>query len=552
MDRLRELEESIRAAMDRYPEFRSVVRGLGLWLESIADEPVAAPGPRESGAESAFAGVFGKAEPSKAPGSTSREAAPAPVAPAEPPRPAPIFKNTTLRLGDAKVEIAAAVDINAPKEFGKPRVVEPDVAGWTASGGGAMGAPLVDLDRISARCAVKRDACRWVLKKHRAEAAGQPVENLQPERRAIVERAKANPGCWVWMLDPHFADQMPGDEVVEMFAELYANLHGSAELADRVIQGLGAPGLNDETLRAALLLLAEAQSSLRVAAEDSLYIERENDQFDAFLWLKYTTQSRRVFLDRFMRMDNPGDPRDRARLASDIDGLRRRIEQTGGVSKERSKVLSKARYAAGRAAGAAPEDRDEFWCSLRDALESATALGIAPSDRSIREILIPITASRPAWIESDSALGRALSEADRFLRSRAEFNGEDGEVSGREPTEEVRLAASLLEGKSAVIIGGIPNEPARASLQRDLHLADLRWITTREHQSTAPFEPEVARAELVIALVRFSGHAFIEDLGEMCGKYDKPFVRVPAGYNTNQVAHHVLKQASRKLSVGAF
>lgn len=543
MDGLQALEASLRAAIARYPEFRGVVRDLGIWLGSIAGSADDACG--AAGTGDPVAATKGVSEVSEsAPGAPGRPAA-------EPARPTPLTKTSTLTLGGISVPVTAVIDPTAPKEFGRPRVIEPEpiVAGFANTPGSlaALGAPPVDLDRIIARCAIKADACRWVREKRALVSQGRSEEEILPLRRAIIERAKANPGCWTWMLDPNFSDRVPGDTELAMFADLYDNMRGAGVLVERVLGA--APAVQDVFLRDALLVLAEAQSSLRVAVEEVLLIERENDQVDCFAWLKFTTQTHRVFLDRFMRWDDPGNPAERSRVAANIARMTEAFERAASAGRERNKLFNKVRYEAKRAGSVEPDERGEYWDKLAQAVAGILSAGVPASDAELREALLPARPYRPEGLDPSSGLARAFAEMDRVISARGERDEDDDSppAGGREATAEVVKAASLLEGKRAVIIGGIRNEQARESLERDLRLRELRWVTTNEHQSTAPFEPEVARSDLAIVLVRFSGHAFVEDVRGMCDRYGKPYVRVPGGYGTNQIAHHVLKQASRKL-----
>ena len=48
---------------------------------------------------------------------------------------------------------------------------------------------------------------------------------------------------------------------------------------------------------------------------------------------------------------------------------------------------------------------------------------------------------------------------------------------------------------------------------------------------------------LVVLAIRWSSHSF-GDVKGYCDQYGKPLVRLPAGYNPNQVAVQVLSQAS--------
>jgi hypothetical protein len=86
-------------------------------------------------------------------------------------------------------------------------------------------------------------------------------------------------------------------------------------------------------------------------------------------------------------------------------------------------------------------------------------------------------------------------------------------------------------------------------LRRALGLKDLVWIETKEHQAIDAFEPLIARADvaLVLLAIRWSSHAF-GDVKQICDLHAKLLVRLPGGYNPNQVAAQVLSQSSAQLS----
>lgn len=528
MTPLEELERSLRAACARSPEIASVVSNLGKWLQSIVDSAGTAT-PFLKPADEAIAG--GGAPPVPAPVLAPVPVPAATLAPAPPPLPT---KKTTMTIGGQQVEVEVTYDITAPKEFGRPLVVEQPTR------------PLFtgpDLKVVADRCRLKAEACRWAVRRRALKAANADhMSEVAPTDRAVVERAKALPSCWVWMVDPNFAGRMPDDETLGLLAALYENLASAAETAARV-------DADDERrprfIERALLLLAEAQSALRVASEERLFIEREQDQFDSYDWLRDYSQTHRHFIGRFMRLNDGADPAAHARVSGDLAALAKEFDATRSAAKERTKLLNKVKYEVKRLAEAEPgEESLERSRSLDAAVATLLSAGVQPSDAELREVIMPAEERLPDEFDASDPLRRVLAEVQRFVASRDQ--GREPPPA-RAPTVEVLQAAKLLEGRRVFLVGGQKNEMARRALERDLLIGELRWMTTNEHQSTAPFEPEVARADVVIVLIRFSGHAFVDDLAEMCDRYDKAYVRVPAGYSTAQVAHHVLKQASRKL-----
>ena len=100
-----------------------------------------------------------------------------------------------------------------------------------------------------------------------------------------------------------------------------------------------------------------------------------------------------------------------------------------------------------------------------------------------------------------------------------------------------------------MLIGGSRRREAQESLKKALELNDLVWIETKEHQAVDAFTPLIARGDvaLVLLAIRWSSHAF-GDVKQICDRHGKLLVRLPGGYNPNQVAAQILSQSSAQLS----
>ena len=170
--------------------------------------------------------------------------------------------------------------------------------------------------------------------------------------------------------------------------------------------------------------------------------------------------------------------------------------------------------------------------------------GIPHSNTDLRELLLPIIDDMPDLGDLPSGFQRVLSEIDRFLASRPPPASE----AVRELTDEVQQVAKLLKKKSIVIIGGDRRPHAHDALKSALGVEEVIWIETREHESIEPFETYIARADVavVILAIRWSSHAY-GDVRAFCDKHDKPLVRLPGGYNPNQVAHQIMDQCGERL-----
>ena len=99
-----------------------------------------------------------------------------------------------------------------------------------------------------------------------------------------------------------------------------------------------------------------------------------------------------------------------------------------------------------------------------------------------------------------------------------------------------------------VLIGGDRRPYAEQSLKEAFGLRELFWITTREHESNDGFGPYIARPDvaLVLLAIRWSSHSY-GDVRVFCERHGRPLVRLPAGYNANQLASQILEQCSERL-----
>lgn len=122
--------------------------------------------------------------------------------------------------------------------------------------------------------------------------------------------------------------------------------------------------------------------------------------------------------------------------------------------------------------------------------------------------------------------------------------------SASQTAPEVDSVAKLLAGRSIVLIGGDRRPGSDQALKEAFKLQDLIWVETREHQSIEGFEPYIARPDVAVVLlaIRWSSHSF-GDVRAFCERHGKPLVRLPGGYNRNQVAAQIMAQCSERLEI---
>jgi hypothetical protein len=99
-----------------------------------------------------------------------------------------------------------------------------------------------------------------------------------------------------------------------------------------------------------------------------------------------------------------------------------------------------------------------------------------------------------------------------------------------------------------VVIGGDPTPHAKQAIEEAFGLEELIWIETAHGSSYLDFAPAVGQPDVAVVLlaVRWASHSFGK-VQHICNRYRKPLVRLPTGYNPNQVAAAILSQASDRL-----
>ena len=525
---LADLDAALRQACAERPELRSLLGCLASWLQEIADAPPGqTPHARPSPAD----------EPAPSETPAHEEEVPTEELP--------------LRLGDAEVFVSARVhDRDAARRARELADAPPEQEPIFEAEEAPAPRPRPDLSLVARRCRLKADACRWVIRRRRlvAEEADFQTE-IRPTDHTFRQRCEPLSDCVLWMLSPYRA--LPDDDTLETVAQCYEALADAAELARSVRDALDhTPDDSHDDLEDSYALLAEAQSMLRRALADSVEDYEDADQFDAFTWLKQRTDEDRIYIERHMRLKDPADPGRVADLAERINALSEAFENRRREEKRRASLLNKVRYHARRVREDTPTPHD--WNTLAGAVRDLVSERLLrPSNIELREILLPIVDDLPDDLDTPSEMDLVLREIDRYLASREQADPA-GEEPHRKPSAELREAVELLRGCVVVLLGGEFRPQRKHAIERELELAELRWVELPDHVSLDRLEPEIARSDvrLVLLLKRWCSHMH-EDIRALCDRHDKIFVRMPAGYSPNQIAHQVLRQASDRLRTTA-
>jgi hypothetical protein len=325
----------------------------------------------------------------------------------------------------------------------------------------------------------------------------------------------------------------------EDVANAFETLADAVALARKVQDDTEA---NQAAFERALDLLAEAQSALRTAI-GSIDGINDFDQMQVFSWLKATTGEHQIFIQRYMRADDPASPDNLQDLSARIEAVETRLDEADRVLKKRRKLLGKIRHKLSLV-NTEPESAEAHWKILVSTVNELITEGMPPSNRELRELLLPVIDDLPELADLPPNFQLVLREIDRYLSSYPP--GATNAV--HRTTPEVEEAARLLKGRSLVLIGGDRRPGTEQALQEAFGLRELVWVETKEHQSVDSFEPSVARPDVAVVLlaIRWASHSYGE-VKEFCDQHGKPLVRLPGGYSPNQVAAQIMSQCSERL-----
>jgi hypothetical protein len=397
-----------------------------------------------------------------------------------------------------------------------------------------------DLPLIADRCRLKAEGARWAATRQRRLREGADYDTeIEPKDREIIEHAKSLPDCFLWMNHP--SGPSPTDlSLLDDVAGCFDAVAAAIALVREVLDDLEG---NRNAFEQSLDLLAEAQSSLR-AAIDMIDGPRDNDQQKVYGWLRATAAQRQIFIQRYMRIDDVAAPTGWSDLDARILALDGQLQESRQKEKRQQARIQRVRYHVKRIMTEGGTQHD--WEVAIQSIEEMIQAGMPPSNREIRDLLLPVIERLPEMDPMPPGFQLAVRELDRFLANRAPA----AEVEAAcEPTAEVKEAARRLAGKTVVLIGGDRRPHAQAALKTAFGIKDLIWIATREHEPLEGFEPYIARDEVAIVLlaIRWSSHSF-GDVKDFCDRYGKLLVRLPAGYNPNQVAVQILQQIGNRLN----
>lgn len=395
--------------------------------------------------------------------------------------------------------------------------------------------PVADLELIRRRSQWKGDALRFALDRRTAGETSPELSAREEELRQILPTL---PECYPWMLDGPML--LPADDAVGIAADAFDALARVAQVAHEIeIQAGGLAPVSD-----LLYMMAEAQSGVLVAVRN-LGLRGDSDQRDLFAWLKDQTTRHRVYVDRHMRLDNPADPTKAQELLKRINDGREEFSKQINARKERGGLLDKLRYHAARAKSGELLEADRG--SIATALDQWSTFGLSQRDRSLVEIAQELSRDH-ALDEKLAIVLKPFLEGKTPVATKAP-NPAPGAAPPAEPArDQLAEARELLGNVSLVGMHQAADGVDFSELQKVFGPKSLKPIVVEDLDDVDAVRTlvEGVEADLILLRVRLGVESYAA-LKEACAKKQLLFVRLPDGYDPEQVAKQVLRQVGWRL-----
>jgi len=543
----------LRAQLEKSEQLRRAAALIGRWLceeAQRAAETVNAPGAKS---------IEPSVETTNDPIATADDSSSASVdacSAVEPklpvlsgPRPLPESSGIVpLKLGDAVVHVPLT---GTTEELGRARAAASSVMGGSNDAGlGSTERLDVDLKLVAERCRLKAASCRLFIEKRNARP-NTPEERAILERlNAMIAQAKSKPNCFLWVFWRE--KTQPDDEVLTLIADCYEALAEAIDLVRRIDETEFNPG--SEVERAALQLLAEANSALRAAMEHTWLNEDDRDQLETHVWLRRETAARQVYIDRFMTADDRADPAQASDLRSRIASVVQHINVQSRHIKDIKNALGQIKYHARMVVKNGGSETDTHWKKIAEAARRLEGMGIKPTDRRIGDAIGADAAKLWTGATAEtSCLSEVIDGIAAKQKDSASGVPPAGSDEPRAWSDQVLDVRRLLRGTRMVVIGGVRNAQAAERLIEAFELKDVEWVVLTEHGSGAPMRAPIQRSDtsVVIVIVKLAGHLHAEEARRYAGEARKPCVLLTGGYNPEKVAVEIMKQASERLPIAA-
>ena len=395
----------------------------------------------------------------------------------------------------------------------------------------------VDLQILVNHCALKAAVAHWCGTRTTADKAAKLSEPL-------AARARAMPECKLWML----RSDMTAAIAPSYGPMLSGCFQAMAEVAELIL-AMEAQPFPSAMIQNLLQLAAEVQSALRAALGVVRPSAHDADQEALFRWVQVRAERDQIYIPRYMRKIDCADWEGCAERLDRIRALSATVNSRVQQRRRERKLLGRLRHqlhvalpAAGDAAAI-----EALWRRVDEVLSALITNGMPPSNKDLRALLTPRLALLPPTLSLSP-------QAQLVLRTVSEYHAAHSSLATEQEAVEavvdpsLSAVADLLRDRTVVFIGGDRRPYIADAIEEAFGLDELVWCSTQEGQGYLAMQPYIARPEvcLVLLAIRWASHN-LSEVSIFCERYNKPLVRLPAGYNVSQIAHQVLQQAGERL-----
>lgn len=516
------LRDYLREQMDRSPATAALLIELARVILAEADARAATPQTTHS-----------------TPQPTATQPAPTP-APPTPPAPEPLRRAVPLRIGD----ITIPVEVHGSEADLRAAEAAHDEQTDRDEHDDAPDQRDIDLAMIVQRARLKAASCLLYIERRAAEGDPERERPLVDQMKTMIDRAQNQlRDCFLWAF---FRERtQPDDDTLRTIAACYESLAAAAESCHRAT---AEEWLCDEdTLHDAMRLLAEASSALRIALRSTWLTQPDRDQDETHLWLRTETWRRSIFVERYMSLDDPADPARAPELTAEAATLTALLDARQRDARRAEELINKVRYHARQLA--ADPGNEHHARTINTCAEEILAKGARPGDPRLAPIATILNPDHfPPSVPASDATRSILTPPPKPRPRAARVT--ETKPAPRQWSDRVLEARQLLREGNLVLIGGEPRPDAIARITEAFELTSVDWVPLTEHGTGAPMQAPIARPETkaVIVLIKLTGHLHAEEARAYARQSDKPCVLLPAGYNPEQIAEHLLNQAAERLN----
>ena len=299
-----------------------------------------------------------------------------------------------LKIGDAHAELEVRDDPQAITRAQEAACNESDAREQVL-------VEEIDLSLIVTRCQLKAEACHAVVQRRRAPS-GSDKEHLADETIvALIAKARDLHECYLWMVNRE--REQPDDEDLIRIGLWYDAMARTVQAMILVDQNRSRyENKNDYSadVESAMQMLAHANSGLREALSQAGVPRSDSDQDELYQWLRWETNVRKVFLHRYMKIDDVPDITSSESLCDESRMFVEKIESLQHKSKEESELLKKIAYHAEQIVTESSLDETHDWSTIEASLKTLLDdMGLKAKSKKLRMVLDPLKNMPPKILQ---------------------------------------------------------------------------------------------------------------------------------------------------------